>query len=314
MKELSSRRSLISFASVSGLVAVLLVLIVFARPAGPVSQGNSSPRDTTSMPMQVPAQAESQSNIGGVIQVVPVATEAQPLAPTPVPTLPPPVADTLPEPPSLATPRPTEPVLLVRQRVFTSWSYKAIKEEDGIPSAEIRFDDSSVRGILAFAAENRELATQLALSGGQVDIEVTFHRLLSTDAYRAWAATAGISYFQSAHLLARDRNDGPPPQIGVISKSNDPLPLENFSQALEATDRGYGPADVRGVDSFKGRVDASRLPSLIADPQVFLVDVTKNIVRSDLRDARVAMWERARIHQPVLVYVAMERLGLANFP
>lgn len=245
------------------------------------------------MASQVPLQS-GYSQDGAVLPVdVPTVSRKQQFGvtqskngsslPAAVPSIPPAIATVTSEPtllPALSpTPHPTYPVQIIGQRDFGAWSYTAIREENGLVNVEIRFDHQSVQGIRAFATANKTLAKQLASYKDLIEVEVTFRRPMDPAAYRAWAVAAGISYFDSVHIMAVEQLEGLSAQIAVYPQSTDPLPRAYFEEALRSTNKHRGPITIRGVDAFKGKVDGQQLTTLAADPQVFIVDVTANIVR-----------------------------------
>jgi hypothetical protein len=190
---------------------------------------------------------------------------------------------------------------------FGAWSYYIADREDGWLRAMVTFDHNSVKGIRDFADANRVLANQLADSTDQVEVEVTFRELMTPEEHRAWATAAGITYFDNVHMMADDPLSGSAEMVVRVG-SPQPPPQTRYDEEKAAhnlNDR------IQGIDSFRGKVDASRLPAIAADPKVFVADVTMNVVRNDLRAAGIT--DRADIHNSVVVFYFMKQLGLENF-
>lgn len=205
-----------------------------------------------------------------------------------------------------------EPRGPIKEHDFGAWSYKAWRTDNGGVEAAVSLDDKSVAGVQAFANANRDLAAQLAGSGGNIEVRVIFHRVLSPDEYLAWSASTGLDKYGRIYISANgvDENE----QTGMLlSDSSDPWPQVQVNGLLESSrDLPGGIKAINGPFEVDGEVTASRLLSVLADRRVFTVDLTAHIIKTELLAANVVAAEFAYIESPQL-FAAMRRLGLDNF-
>lgn len=208
---------------------------------------------------------------------------------------------------------PKGPVGLVRQHDFGAWSYTAIREESGLVTAEVQFNDNSVDGVRAFIAANRSLANQLAGSPDLVPFVLTFQTPLDYASYRAWATAAGLKRFDAVYL--RGTVQGRAFQTGTFVSSSDPLPAKTYDDLVALTARQYDtPITMLGVFAFEGQAEAKLLPTLATDPQVFVLDLTANSVHADLREASVPYADYIHVRNGLDVFGATEKFGTAAHP
>lgn len=205
-----------------------------------------------------------------------------------------------------------EPKGRIRTRDYGSWSYEASREESGLVVATVRYDTKTAEGVRAYAAANKQLATELATSRNEAIVKVTFKKPFPVDAYRAWAASSGVTQFD--YVYTRVKNSaGRDGMFSVVAHSQDPLPqsgLDSFMLSSKQMDNG--PYTVVGVIYFEGRIAADRLVELSSDPDVFVADVTHNIIVSELVQDGIYLADRTHV-SPVDVFVVLESLGLHNF-
>jgi hypothetical protein len=205
-----------------------------------------------------------------------------------------------------------QPRGLIQDHDFGAWSYKAWREDDGGVRASVGFDSGSVVGLQAFAAANRDLASQLASGSGDVDVEVVFRRVLSPDEYRAWSTSAGLDLYGQVAFSTSDARDHES-SGSIISDSSDPWPQEKVNGFLDdGRNIPYGPITINGPFEVDGKVAANRLLTVIADPRVFVVNVTSNVIKSELQTAGVVAADLTHV-EPPQIFVAMVQLGLDNF-
>jgi hypothetical protein len=207
----------------------------------------------------------------------------------------------------------------MRRKSYSHWSYLATREEDGTVTAEVDFDHRSVQGIRNFVTANQQLIADLANTRGEVTVEVTFREPLDINTYRDRVQKAGVSHFDYIQVWPDTPNVSTmglvasPIQMIIISDSADSLPQKALDEAMSSNRQDLGEFTIKGVVAFSGKIDPVKLPALAADPQVFLVDVSTNIVRKDLVEAGMTGATTARIRNPISIYAAMSKLGLENF-
>lgn len=204
-----------------------------------------------------------------------------------------------------------QPTGLIQERDYGAWSYKAWREENGMVQASVGFDSSSVAGLQAFAAANRDLAAQLATGGDDVDVQVIFRRVLTPTEYLAWSASAGLDWYRLISFSATDTR-GHEGSGSIVSVSNDPWPQDGVNRFIDTSRTApYGPLTVNGPFEVDGKIAASRLLAVANDPRVFMVDVTSYVISSELKAANVVM-DRVNVDPPP-IFSAMMALGLDNF-
>lgn len=198
----------------------------------------------------------------------------------------------------------------VRSADFGAWSYTAGRNELGILEATVMYDGNSPKTLQTYAAANRAAAAQLAAAGGTVEIQVIFRDPLSPTEYRAWASALGLAV--DSVQIRTVSAAGQRSTLSLFPQGKEPLPQGALDSQLTAATKAAGPLTVRGVFAVRGKVDASRLPTILADKRVFLPDVTATLVQRDLAAFGVADAPQVRvtIFQP---YWQMEDAGLENF-
>jgi hypothetical protein len=184
---------------------------------------------------------------------------------------------------------------------YGSWSYSVHDVEEGL-GIVVHYDKKTVAGLVAYARLNRDLAADLASTGGEVRVEITFRALVGIQEYREWVEARGVEVestgLQTSSIDTRH-------MFYIESGRDDVLPWE---QVIAANPGGPMP----GVFYTLAYVPAARLLDLTRDPLVFLADVTPNIVYRDLAQAGVsgAKKEHLIVGSP---FHYMEKLGLENF-
>jgi hypothetical protein len=182
---------------------------------------------------------------------------------------------------------------VIRQRNFGSWNYTAVRRVDGHIAAGVRYDDSSINALVTYAAANQVLATELAGSGGEAEVHITFRNYVAPDQFRTWATAMGLQIkFSQIRYVSGNNNDAAITLGGTV---NDPLPRAALDRQLQEATENEGVLEVRGVFYTLGTVSANRLPLIAADPLIFLADVTTNVVRNDLIAAGISGAEQAVI-------------------
>jgi len=238
------------------------------------------------------------------------------VTPPPALTPPPPTVAPAAMPAMLPTPDPATGLVAEQ---FDGWRYTAGVAE-GAVFVSVAYDVSSARGIAAFAAANRTLATQVQ---GAVPVHVVFRRPLSADEV---AVIVGATRIAVTGYIARAVDDqglrvtmmgpGMPPGAGGT-------PMPTVAPTPTRPDRTPAPANPRA--GFKGYVtldataDAGQLAQLLADARVFTTDVTEAVATARGRAALIAS-DPSRAALPVRhapssgLYWWLEERGIAPLP
>jgi len=238
------------------------------------------------------------------------------VTPPPALTPPPPTVAPAAIPAMLPTPDPATGLVAEQ---FDSWRYTAGVAE-GAVFVSVAYDVSSARGIAAFDAANRTLATQVQ---GAVPVHVVFRRPLSADEVAAIVGATGIAV---TGYIARAVDDqglrvtmmgpGMPPGAGGT-------PMPTVAPTPTRPDRTPAPANPRA--GFKGYVtldataDTGQLAHLLADGRVFTTDVTEAVATARGRAALI-VGDPSRAALPVRrapssgLYWWLEERGIAPLP
>ena len=198
----------------------------------------------------------------------------------------------------------------VGQGDFGTWSYKAYMRYEynsnykltGRIYTDISRDTSTVEKLHAYAKANQVLADQLATKGGTARAYITFRTFVEPDQFNSWVKAHGFR----VEIISARRTEVTGGQTidGTITTTagpngENPLDPETVKRILEPGGRidnngvltGVGEGEtktiVRGVVYTTVIVDAKQLPSLAADPLVFVSDVTSNVVLNELIAAGV---------------------------
>jgi hypothetical protein len=208
---------------------------------------------------------------------------------------------------------------IMAAKSYRTWCYLVYTDYMYPPQlVDISFDGSTVQSLNAFAQENKELAGELSRASGSVEVPIWFRAPIKLDDFRQWARghnlQATLSQLQVApgwQFYVDDRV-----AQGVASTPDNPLILpDNFRDDM-----------FQGVYMTRARLEASQLPEIISDPQVFMVNVTSIVVRRDLgmswtsirngdlrpKDIRDGnLYPNDEWGAPIFQY--MQALGLENF-
>lgn len=201
----------------------------------------------------------------------------------------------------------------VKRADFGSWGYVARRDGHGV-HAVVSYNPNSIQSLNAYVEANRTLARQLATNKGQrVVVNVTFHKYLAPDEFRAWAGSMGLDV-KSTQLRFLDAND----LSGTIAIDKQPnessvLPQDNIDAALKSMRSDNRLREFLGVFYTNATMDVSRLPALANDPLVFLADVTQNVVSKDLLTSGVqgVGANTVTLNLPTPIW-QMEKFGLMN--
>jgi hypothetical protein len=202
------------------------------------------------------------------------------------------------------TPRPAGTPVVVRERNFGAWSYRAVRGERLY--ARVSFDLQTVSGLRAYADANRVLANQLSQRGERIEVQVTFRAPLTPEQFRTWVARHGMNV-EVAGVRFIDGN-GLRGALSISPEGDELLPQD----VLDAPQNNIPGTQTEGVMNVRGSVEASQLPSVAADGYVFIADCTRAAIIEDLTAAGVpdATAFEIRVRSPSW---EMEDLGLENF-
>jgi len=210
---------------------------------------------------------------------------------------------------------------LVHEASFGSWSYTASRKVEQVQSPEgvtvthdqlyavVSYDGSVTAN---YVEMNKQEARKLAQGSGKVEVWLTFNRYLSAAEFGSFAAAhkmqVGTSYLRAI-------NQNPKPiyasyytiQITPSQNTMDVLPQVDLDTKLSAlNDTPEKQIGLAGVYVTHGWIDAVELNTLLADPALYYVDVTADLVRIDLAKAGVAGADQAVIvAHPEFVFASM---------
>lgn len=227
---------------------------------------------------------------------------------------------------TISLPRGMTQTVEVYRADLGSWQYDASPRKEfgqDILSIAIRFDDSSVASLKAYAETNRQLATQLATEGGAAHVMVTFRSYLAPEQFRAWVAKYAIrgdatlmnpALGVMVEMRATEAN-GLRATADVwlgIKGQPDPLLQSSIDDLIAPHNPGIKPPIFNGIFMTRGEVDAKQLPMIANDPLVFVADVTTEYATRDLAAAQVKGANEVDSDERSPIW-RMEDYGLQNF-
>ena len=190
---------------------------------------------------------------------------------------------------------------VVLEKNHPTWKYRVFHyDTDPNFYLDIQYDPTSISSLVAFANENKVLATQLSRGKNTLDAYVTFRNPVDVDTFRTWAKGKGlhVGTLQLRETVGRVT-------IGIKATEQDPLPQSELDNLT------HGP--IAGVINAQIQAPASVLTNLISDPLVFVVDVTPNVARNEVVQSKIARSEQVMLFNWVSPFYSMETLGLENF-
>jgi hypothetical protein len=155
------------------------------------------------------------------------------------------------------------------------WRYAATESDLDPLHATVSYKHGSVADLQAYREANKQMAEQLAQEGGDVRVSISL---------RQPSPAKELIQHYCQDVWAMQRKAGGTEGIGPPSRG--PLAHSEVDQFLDPVDRpGFAGGD--GIFGIDCTVDSKRLGDLLAEPLVFLVDVTPTWVRRDLARAGV---------------------------
>ncbi len=187
---------------------------------------------------------------------------------------------------------------------FSSWEYSTIRfTYGGDLRTNIYYNHDSISDIQNYVAANKALLADVVRAGGRAEIAVTFVWPMAPDQFRAWAKQHTVQVKQAQIAVGAPGSSGGTLMIG--GNADDPLPESSVAK--------FPFSGMGGVFGLYGTADAKQLAMMVADPAVFLVDVTPAWSRLDLLKQDVA--DAAQAETAVaLPFGWMERLGMVPTP
>lgn len=145
----------------------------------------------------------------------------------------------------------------------------------------------------SYQALNQAFASKLGAKSGEVEVYVTFRTYVAADQYREWARTYDLRVEQTQLRFVDEY--GLDATIEIVGQPQDPIPSDILDRELNMlTERGRLKS-LQGVYFARAMVDTSKLLQLITDPSVYLVDVTPNVVREELKAQNMAGAEQSLV-------------------
>lgn len=209
---------------------------------------------------------------------------------SPPPTNPTPIGNTLvPVGATAAVTLPTPDPSIVRSRDYGLWGYVATRNTQGL-AVDLKYNYNTAKELKDYVAMNDKRITALANDGGMVDVLVTFKWPVKPGDFRTWAAKRGLeAALVSLRLSGKGGVHG---TLTVAGRAGDPLPQDKLDAVgIEST-----LPPIEGVYSVRGSVPAGVLPTMVADPAVFVADVTPTLTRIDMVASGIPDAQEAPIH------------------
>lgn len=204
------------------------------------------------------------------------------------------------------------PPELIASETFPGWGYQVWAEPDGYMSARIDYKRDSVQALRNYVTVNKTLANQLRSEGlSEFVVIVTFKRPIALDDFWAWVAVNPLKV--NSYTLRVLAKDGSRVTIGGAPSEESPREAEAHLRRILGIVARHGATDVQGIMSVEGVLSATDYDKLVADKNIFLVDVTRSAVLQRLM--KIAPQVRLKV-QAIMVPLAfpdMEDLGLDNF-
>jgi hypothetical protein len=201
------------------------------------------------------------------------------------------------------------------ERDHGSWKYRVGQTNGNLFEAQVWYDMSSVAALKSFAAANQAIAAQIKGSDTPIDVAVTFRAPLPLDTFRPWAKSTGMKV--DAVDIRTTTATGERGTIGIFPHADDPLPQAALDGQLASASGKVGKLSVGGVTTVHGSIRSSSVAQLMADNQVFLVDVTAAVIRAEFASAGIVAADQLPAARLIVIspppFWQMEELGLQNF-
>lgn len=183
------------------------------------------------------------------------------------------------------------------------WSYRVVRERDGLVSVAIELASGEQAAIDAYAAAVAHAAPELFAQQKEVEGLVIFRRPLPAEELPpAILANKGRVVTYSLRWISAD---GERVTIFGMPSENEFLPRDQLALQTEGTSQMEGAGELRGFMVVTMRLDQALYDVLSKEPDVFMVDVGPAVVIQEMK-ARGAMSRNGNsimTHPPIFWYL-----------
>ena len=198
------------------------------------------------------------------------------------------------------------------EKSFGNWKYAVFQNNDDDAEISIGYDHRSVQSLKAFAQTNKDLAKQLQARGTTTfEALITFSRPLSLEEFNAMVRKHNLSV--NTYTIRMITPNGHrwtitgSPEGGVL------VPEQRLKTAKTFALTHSPDAIFAGIVDVEASFNTTQLESLHATPGIFLVDLTRTLVKQEVRQAFTKVQEAKLAVNGVHPYWFMEDLNLSNF-
>jgi hypothetical protein len=217
---------------------------------------------------------------------------------------------------------------LVHEADFGAWKYSAwigkageggwddVVVAPGQIYATVLYSNTSDIATKAYIEANRKALPQVAAAGGEDEIYVVFNDYIPVVQFRSWAEAhklrTGMSWLRAIaeaespkHYIMIQANQHPDGKT-IISDAD-------VAEHMRITLQMNPSAVLKGVFATHAWVSSDELAKIAADPTVFYVDVTPNLVRHDLVAAHIASGaQSAVITAAPFIFRVVEKIDMST--
>lgn len=169
---------------------------------------------------------------------------------------------------------------------FEGWQYSADREDRNV-IVQIMLDDTSLAGLEAFRGVNQQMAHDLIKQQGSLAVTVILDQPLSATEATDLAARYGLKVksFQMRVI------DGRGERITLFGGSdiNRFISGPELQSMLDRIQADTGEAKLLGVTTVDTELSVSNYYNLLADPAVFLVDVTPTVAQQHMKQHHASL-------------------------
>lgn len=187
---------------------------------------------------------------------------------------------------------------LARRAGDTAGNYNGVQIGPNDIEVTVRFPANVANGAYNYVVANRHMLAQVSGNGGQKEVWIIFRDYITPGDFRTFAKAHSLSTTVT-YMRGIDESKGQKDYIKMritpLPGNSNPIPQTKLDE-INRYDAAKSPKfTFKGVYTTRTWVGAKELPAIAADPRVFFVDVTPNIVRSDLTAAGIAGAEKANV-------------------
>lgn len=205
---------------------------------------------------------------------------------------------------SITNPQP----LAEREGQRGSWRYRAaVDRTEGRIVADVTYALETIAQVEVFVATQRQLADELVAVGeSTLDATIVFRHPLSHEAFEQFVTSYRLVV--SGYTLRFVDNQGQRVTITGGPDNGILVPQDLLNLAL-ADIQHRSPGNLRGWIEVRAIVPSQTYKSLVDDSQVYLVDVSRSVIRAAFKDHPQAQELPVDILTPQ-IYWKLEDLGL----